>query len=702
MIPKQEEQHTVSRGVAESTSFEISSEDTAHIMTILRDTLYSNKILAVIREYTSNAWDANRMAGRADVPVRIHVPTLSDMNLRIRDVGPGLSPDEIRRIFTKYGASTKRESNEAVGMLGIGSKSGFAYSDSFTVTSWTGGRRRVYIAVIDESQKGRIDLMHEEDCDPSETGVEIEIPVRAPDIAQFHNEARGFLQYLRPLPEVNLSPALQTASVGETVEGLGMIAVPEDYSRRGTWTAIMGCVPYRIDLRQLDSSTGRKEYVSQTAFVLTGVVNFDIGDLQVAASREDLKYGDSTKDVLVAKINGVIDEFIRRKLEGIDQLNNWEKRQRLLTLHRMNIPLPKGMADMATTYVDFRRKDMGIRLLQVYDRHHAANETTYIAIDPATRFLIRDDTRTIKGFELGYKDLVVAPPVYPKGTARENLTPADLRRRLAKLMAELKIEGAPVANLSSVKWNAPTQRQTPRDNSRARANVLVYQGGSLDGRHSLLWNPTTHTPKDDDVYVVLESYRVDGQGDDFYWTLERDKRLVESVGLKFPTIVGYKRTKTNQVDRAKLKGTEYSEWRKKGLAELLAKEPKVLEAAQLVEYARATSNSYSISYDKVKAKLGETHHVSKFIQKVMQAHTALGKVADYIKNAGERVRTDLQDRMEAAKERGMIFTSYPMFHTSGDLSVLARSDRDIWLDYILMVDGYRTLREGQGKETKAA
>ena len=52
--------------VAESGEFSISSQDAPHIMRILRDTLYSDKILAVLREYSSNAWDAHAMAGKSD------------------------------------------------------------------------------------------------------------------------------------------------------------------------------------------------------------------------------------------------------------------------------------------------------------------------------------------------------------------------------------------------------------------------------------------------------------------------------------------------------------------------------------------------------------------------------------------------------------------------------------------------------------
>ena len=116
----------------ESASFGISEADTASIMGILRDGLYTDRILAVLREYSANAWDAHRMIGKGDLPLQITIPTHNNPVLRIRDFGPGLSHDDIFKIYSQYGASTKRNTNDAVGMLGIGSKSGFAYSDTFT------------------------------------------------------------------------------------------------------------------------------------------------------------------------------------------------------------------------------------------------------------------------------------------------------------------------------------------------------------------------------------------------------------------------------------------------------------------------------------------------------------------------------------------------------------------------------------------
>lgn len=121
---------TTSRRLADvpltTAEFGISRDDEVHVLTMLRDTLYSDKPLAVLREYSSNAWDAHRDAGKVDVLIEVTLPTAMEPTLRIRDHGCGISLDDMLGRFLKAGASTKRGSNNTVGTLGIGRLSGFA------------------------------------------------------------------------------------------------------------------------------------------------------------------------------------------------------------------------------------------------------------------------------------------------------------------------------------------------------------------------------------------------------------------------------------------------------------------------------------------------------------------------------------------------------------------------------------------------
>jgi len=135
MIPPKSRRTLETGGAHATAAFGISSKDTAHVMGLLREGLYTDRIKAVLREYATNAWDAHRSSGRGDVPIEVTLPTAQDPTLSIRDHGPGMSHADVMTVYTQYGASTRRDSNDVVGMMGIGSKSAFSYVDSFTRAS---------------------------------------------------------------------------------------------------------------------------------------------------------------------------------------------------------------------------------------------------------------------------------------------------------------------------------------------------------------------------------------------------------------------------------------------------------------------------------------------------------------------------------------------------------------------------------------
>ena len=106
--------------------------------------LYDNPVEAAIREYVSNAYDANIEAGSTE-PVHLHVPTEDEPYLEVSDTGNGLDYLGIVSVFANFGTSTKRDSNEFIGGFGIGSKSGLAISDKIHVSSVKNGLRNEFV-----------------------------------------------------------------------------------------------------------------------------------------------------------------------------------------------------------------------------------------------------------------------------------------------------------------------------------------------------------------------------------------------------------------------------------------------------------------------------------------------------------------------------------------------------------------------------
>jgi len=130
--------HAVISG-AQAIDFGIS--DSPEFFNILSSTLYTDQMLAVVRETLCNAWDAHIEFKCEDRFVDI---TLDDKYLIIRDYGPGISPKMIGPVYGTYGGSTKQANGEVTGGFGLGCKAPFAYVDDFEVTSYNEGKMSVY------------------------------------------------------------------------------------------------------------------------------------------------------------------------------------------------------------------------------------------------------------------------------------------------------------------------------------------------------------------------------------------------------------------------------------------------------------------------------------------------------------------------------------------------------------------------------
>ena len=136
--------------------------------------LYSEPHRAVLREYVSNAYDANVEAG-ATKPVEVHLPEKDEPWLSVRDYGKGLDYLGIVSVFANFGTSTKRDSDEMIGGFGIGSKSGLAVSDTINVASVCNGILNKF--VLERTNDGivtRFTCENEPTTDDSGTTVTID------------------------------------------------------------------------------------------------------------------------------------------------------------------------------------------------------------------------------------------------------------------------------------------------------------------------------------------------------------------------------------------------------------------------------------------------------------------------------------------------------------------------------------------------
>ena len=139
MIIKSNNKNITKSADFKEKSCSIDQEDMRYIASLLRNN-YSNPLLATIREIIANALDVTKSK-----KVEIQLPTQIEPNFIVRDFGCGLSEEDMLGLYTKYGKSTKRESNEAIGGFGIGRFAPLSYTDSFIVRSVHKGHKHSYI-----------------------------------------------------------------------------------------------------------------------------------------------------------------------------------------------------------------------------------------------------------------------------------------------------------------------------------------------------------------------------------------------------------------------------------------------------------------------------------------------------------------------------------------------------------------------------
>jgi len=253
--------------------------------------LYSDPIAAIIREYSTNALDAQISIGY-NGPIHVSTPNSLNPFFRVRDFGPGMSEDFIENVYSQYWNSTKRDTNSQVGMLGLGAKSGLAYTAQFRIVSICEGLKIQVMVSKDEYGSGVMEIV---DVTPTDerSGVEIIIPVKYSN--EFTGKVNEFFKYWQP--GTVLINDEQPKFIGDYPNAMkvedDIIVLPG----AGKSRVVMGNVPYVAE--GLASEYGDYHVV---AFVPIGSVSFP-------PNREELMYTEETK--------ATIREFAKRAQDGI-------------------------------------------------------------------------------------------------------------------------------------------------------------------------------------------------------------------------------------------------------------------------------------------------------------------------------------------------------------------------------------------------
>lgn len=287
-------------GIRKSSTFDgqqiamsIDTNSLSHIMSVLTN-LYSDPEMAVLREYSCNARDSHLASGN-DEPIRVTLPSPLNHFLTIQDFGVGLSIDDITAIYSRYGASTKRDTNEQTGMLGLGSKSALTYAPQFTLTAVKDGVKSEVLISVKVDGAGTMTVMDTVATD-ERNGVTITIPTEPKNnLAEKATKLYSLWDEGSVLVNGEQPERIQGIVVGDAIitEHKRAYYNHSDYSN----LVVMGGVPYPLS-SDMNNKLGRFINNYCVFFVPMGAVDF-------VPSREELHFTGRTNTYL----NQMIDDF---------------------------------------------------------------------------------------------------------------------------------------------------------------------------------------------------------------------------------------------------------------------------------------------------------------------------------------------------------------------------------------------------------
>ena len=254
----------------------------------------------------------------------------NEYEFSVEDFGVGLDADDVRNIISKYGKSTKRDSNLFIGAMGLGWKSPLAYSSSFYFICRKDGMERKYM-MYEGEDVNTIDLLSEESTS-ERNGVKVVVPVRWADKEAFYHKIKEQLAYFENV-------YFDVSANGHTIPNNFKIYRGEhfQYSELTKDKNLHICldnVYYPIDFAKLGIS----------AIEFPVALRFSLSDgLFPTPNREALRYTQEAKEIILAKLEKVADYFIDKYNQSIEKCDDFFKVHKYYSTKKRNVNIIEGV-----------------------------------------------------------------------------------------------------------------------------------------------------------------------------------------------------------------------------------------------------------------------------------------------------------------------------------------------------------------------
>lgn len=326
-----QEEETI--GNFDDIQVEVSKNRTNKMMGILLSNLYSDAIGSIVREITSNCFDAHT-AVNSDEPVVIEFTREEGViYINFIDKGPGMNPDFLKKVYSQLLESTKEESDDFIGAWGLGSKTPLALRNEFYLTTVVDGTKWEYVVYKDGSGLPKITLLTENSVDlPNGTVVKIEICDNT-ELNKFKKALKAQLAYFDNVIVKTNNIIYDYNNYYKIIESeLFLVRNDIDYDVFNYPHIVLGKVSYPINFNILGLNPN---YYSSLWNI---GIKFPIGSLMVQPNRENIIYDEEAIKLIKKKLDEVclwlIDRFNEKESEITDfklYLKSFDEERKLIT-----------------------------------------------------------------------------------------------------------------------------------------------------------------------------------------------------------------------------------------------------------------------------------------------------------------------------------------------------------------------------------
>lgn len=301
--------------------------------------LYSDKAFAITRELFANAWDAHVVTGDEERPFEVVVPNTFNPMFSVRDYGVSMSHELVMDVYSSLFSSTKDdpdndESNNYTGKFGLGSKTPFAYTDAFQLTTYKDGVARSYDVFMDAGMP-KIVLFHSQKTE-EENGVLVSFPVDESDHDDFCRATKTALEGFDVMPklyglEAPDFPDPHEASNNWRLYNITTWKSPFAYNEL---RVRQGTVIYPLTARSIPNLPSHLEHL----FNLNAVIDVPIGELEVNTSREALSYDERTSQNIITHLESMHRDLTDMLVGSLQKCKTYSEFCSLFVKLRTDIP----------------------------------------------------------------------------------------------------------------------------------------------------------------------------------------------------------------------------------------------------------------------------------------------------------------------------------------------------------------------------